>query len=143
MWHSKKFLLATVLAIVVLLGSIGGVALAQTGTGDDSQPAAQHEALLNRVCAIYEENTGVAINSEELENAFTQARDEMQAAAMEDRLAKMVENGVIDEAQAQELQEWLESKPDVAIPFTPGFSGHGMPRGFGGFPGGDAPEPTE
>jgi hypothetical protein len=129
MWRSKKFIIITVLAAVVLAGSLGGIVLAND---DENQPEAQHAALLERVCEIYEENTGTAIEADELQNAFAEAQSEMQTAAMEARLAKMVENGVIDETQAQELQEWLESRPDVDVPGVLGLGGHGMHRGFGG-----------
>ena len=147
MWRSKKFLLAMVLAVVVLLGSIGGVALAQTGT-DDSQPLAQHEALLDKVCVIYEQNTGVAINSEELQKAFAQARSETQDEALDNYLKRLVDEGKITQEQADQYKTWLESKPDVDVPLAPGFPGHDMPRGFGGpgggFPGWcEPPQPTE
>ena len=144
MWRSKKFLLVTVLAVVVLAGSIGGVALAQSG--DDSQPLAQHEAMLEKVCAIYEENTGIAINSEELQKAFAQARSEMQDEALDSYLQSLVDEGKITQEQADQYKVWLESKPEVDVPLAPGFPGHDMPRGFGGpggFPGGDVPQPEE
>ena len=59
---------------MVLVGSITGVVLAQTGNGDDSQAKAGPEALLGRVCEVYEENTGVAIDSQELEKAFARPK---------------------------------------------------------------------
>jgi len=135
MWRSKKFLLVTVLAAVVLLGSLGGVAFAQTGNSNNStQPAAQHQALLDKVCAIYEQNTGVAIKSEELQKAFDQARSEMQDEALNSHLQNLVDQGKITQEQADQYKAWLKSKPNVDIPFAPGFPGHGMPRGFGGPP---------
>jgi hypothetical protein len=134
MWSTKKFIIIMVVAAVLAIVSVGGVVLAQgNGDGDETQPEAQHTALLERVCEIYEDNTGTAINADDLQTALTQAQSEMQAAALEARLAKMVENGVIDEAQAKELQDWWQSRPDV--PVVPGFAGQGMFRGFGG-PGG-------
>jgi hypothetical protein len=134
MWRSKKFIIVTVLTTVVLVSSIGGVVLAHSGNGDENQPEARHAALLDRICEIYEENTGIAINADKLQKAFAQAQSEMQAAAMEDRLAKMVESGVIDETQAQELQEWWESRPED-LPFGLGLRGHGMFPGMSGPPG--------
>jgi hypothetical protein len=146
MWRSKKFLLITVLAVVALAGSIGGVALAQSGDGDNSQPVAQHQALLDKVCAIYEENTGTAIDSGELQKAFDQARSEMRDEALNSYLQKLVDEGKITQEQADQYKAWLKSKPEVDIPLAPGF-GLGMHRGFGGggdFPGwGEAPQPTE
>jgi hypothetical protein len=147
MWRSKKFLLVTVLAAVVLLGSLGGVAFAQTGNSDNStQPAAQHQALLAKVCAIYEQNTGVAINSDELQKAFDQARSETMAEARDKYLQSLVDQGKITQEQADQYKAWLESKPTVPI-LAPGFSGHDMHPGFGGhgggFPGWCGPQPTE
>ena len=136
MWRSKKFIVIAVLAAVVLAGSIGGIVLA-ADNGDDNQPGAKYGALLDRVFEIYEQKTGVAIDQEVLKDAFAQAQSEMRATAMEARLAKMIENGVIDEAQAEELQEWWESRPED-VPFRPdlrgsgGFRGMGGMRGFGG-----------
>jgi len=146
MWRSKKFLLATALSVAVLLGGIGGVALAQSGNGDSDQPVAQHEVLLDKVCAIYEENTGTAINSEELQKAFDQARDEVQDEALNSYLQNLVDEGKITQEEADQYKTWLESKPEVDMPLAPGFPGLGMHRGFGGpggFPGGEAPQPTE
>ena len=136
MRRSKKFIVITVLAAVVLAGSIGGVVLA-ADNGDDSQPRVKYGVLLDRVCEIYKQNTGEAIDADELQKACAEVQSEMRAAAMEARLAKMVENGVIDESQAEELQEWWESRPED-VPFGPGlhgpsgFRGMGGMRGFGG-----------
>jgi hypothetical protein len=132
MWRSKKFIIIAVLAVVVLAGSIGGVALAQT-SNDNNQPAAQQQTLLDKVCAIYEQNTGVAIDSGELQKAFDQARSEMRDEALNNYLQGLVDKGKMTQEQADQYKAWLESKPDV--PFAPGFFGHGMHRGFGG-PGG-------
>jgi hypothetical protein len=142
MWRTKKFIIVTVLAIVALVGSIGGVVLAQEN-GDEDGPAAKFGEFIDKVCEIYEENTDDAIDADELQKAIAEAQSEMQAAAMEAHLAEMVENGVIDETQAEELQEWWASRPDV--PVVPGLGGHGMHRGFGeprfGFGGGFGPPP--
>jgi len=132
MWSTKKFIIAMAIAAVLAIVSVGGVVLAQdNGDEDGTQPEAQHAALLEKVCAIYEDNTGDDINPEALKEAIAQARSEMHSAAMEARLAKMVENGVLDETQAQELQEWWESRPED-LPFGPGLGGRGMRHGLGG-----------
>jgi hypothetical protein len=134
MWRSKKFIIVTVLAAVILTGSITGVALAQTGDEDNS-PQAQQEALLDKVCAIYEQNTGVAIDQEALRDAFAQVQSEMRTEAMNNYLQKLVEEDKITQEQADQYKAWLESRPDVPI-LAPGFSGQGMHRGFcepGGF----------
>jgi hypothetical protein len=136
MWSSKKFIIIMVVAAVLAIGSIGGIVLAQ-GNGDEgvNQPEAQQATLLERVCEIYQDNTGTAINADDLQSAFAQAQSEVQAAALQNYLQNLVDNGKITQEQAQALQEWWQSRPDV--PVVPGFAGRGMmQRGFGGSCGG-------
>ena len=139
MWRSKKFIIAVSVA-VLLAGSIGGVVLA-TDNGNDSQPEARHGQFMDRVCAIYEQNTGIAIDQEALKEAFAQAASEMRAEAMQnrpeigpeamqDRLQKLVDEGKITQEQIDALQEWWDSRPDVTFGFGP--PGHGKFRGMGG-----------
>jgi hypothetical protein len=115
MRRSKKFIMVTALAAVVLVSSITGVVLAQNG--DYSQPEARHEALLERVCEIYQQNTGVAIDSEALKDAFAQARSEMRAEALQNRLQALVDEGTITQDEADQWTEWWESKPDDPVRF--------------------------
>jgi len=136
MWRSKKFIIAMVLAAIVTVGSIGGIALA-ADNGEASQPQAQQEALLDKVCEIYEQNTGTAIDVQALQDAFAQAQSEMQSEALNNYLQNLVDQGKITQEQADQYKAWLESRPDVPI-LAPGFPDHGMHRGFGG-PGGGFP----
>jgi hypothetical protein len=142
MRRSRKFIILTVLGAIVLVGSITGVVLAQNGDG--SQPEAGPGALLEKVCEVYEENTGVAIDSQELEKAFAQAQSEMQAEALQNRLQSLVDEGKITQEQADQYLEWWQSKPDVPAGFgfrgDAGFPGMGGPRGWGGL---CAPQPSE
>ena len=136
MWRSKKFIIVAVLTAVVLVGSIGGIVLA-ADNGDDSQPAARYQALLDRVCEIYQEKTGVTIDQEALKDAFAQAKGEMRAEALQNRLQSLVDEGQITQEQADEYLEWQQSRPDVPVQF--GFRGHVGFRGMGGMRGFGAP----
>jgi len=144
MWRSKKFVVIGLLAIVVLAGSIGGVALAQSGEGEDDSPQVRHEAMLDRVCEIYNEaNPDATIDPDALKDAFAQAGEEQlaeakakMAEAREAFRQKLIDEGKVTQEQLDEFDAWIESRPDVTIPF--GFEGRdSMPRlgGFGG-PGG-------
>jgi hypothetical protein len=136
----KKPLIITLIAIAATIGITTGLVFAQD-EGDATQPGAQHEAILERVCQIYEDNTGVAIDAQELQDAFAQAQDEMMAEAMQNHLDKLVEEGVITQDQADQLKEWWEAKPEISLPgrpmlrggpggrFGPGPGGFGFPRG--------------
>ena len=144
MTRSKKFVLVTLLATVALVGSISGVVAAQNG--DDSQPNAANQTanqtvnqtLLDRVCEIYQENTGVAIDPQALEDAFAQAQSEKLQEALDSRLQYLVDQGKITQGEADQYKEWWQSRPDV--PLGLGFGGHGGLRGWGGL---CAPPPAE
>jgi len=127
MWRGKKVMVIA-LAAVLLVGSSVGVVAAQNG--DDSQPNAANQTLLDRVCEIYEENTGTTVDQQALQDAFAQARSEIQAEAMQNRLANLVEQGRITQDEADQYLEWWQSRPDVPVRF--GFRGMGGPLGWGG-----------
>ena len=134
MWRRKKFILVGLLAAVVLVGSIGGVAFAQTENGDASQPEAQkYEVLLDRICEIYQEKTGVTINQEALKDAFAQAQNEMSIEALKARLQSLVEQGRITQDEADQYLQWQQARPDVPFGFS--FKGRGGIRGMGGMGG--------
>jgi hypothetical protein len=146
MWRSKKFIIIAVLAAVIITGSISGVVLA-ADNGDNNQPGADNGALLDRVCAIYEQNTGTAIDAQALKEAFVQAQDEMRTEALDNFLQKLVDEGKITQEEADQYQAWLEARPKLDIPILPGLAGGGMHRGPGGpcgeFPGGGEPPAGE
>ena len=141
MRRSKKFIIAGVLAAVLLVGSVGGIALAQTGDEEDTQP----QTLMARVADI------LGIDQQTLEDAFAQAKSEMRDEALDNYLNGLVEEGTITQDEAdqyrswwqarpdmepfrQQLREWGEARPNVPLPERTGgrcFPG-GMKRG-GGF----------
>jgi hypothetical protein len=128
MWRSRKWIIAALLAAVILAGSIGGVVLA-ANNGDNGEAESASETLLDRVTKILVED-GVNITTEQLKDAFTQAQREMQTEALQNRLQALVEEGKIEQSEADAYLEWWLEKPDV--PFGLGFHG---PEGFGGMHG--------
>lgn len=146
MKRSKKFVLMTILAAVVLIGGIGGsIALADEEDDVTSRPAALCGGpQMDRVCELYEASTGVAIDREELEKAFAEARSEacpdgwggwqkrgeVDPEAMNARLQELLDQGKINQEQFDAMQDRIEAMPDGMPAF--GFRGHGGMRGFGG-----------
>jgi hypothetical protein len=129
MWRRKKFIAIVLATVLVVGGSVGVVLAADDGDGNGSPPEAQHVALLDKVCAIYEENTDATIDPQALQDAFAQARSEMRDEALKKRLEHMEEQGRITEGEAGEYLEWWQSKPDVPLRF--GFKCHSRLGGWG------------
>jgi hypothetical protein len=135
MWRSKKFIIIAILTVVVLGAILGGYAIAQANDENanqsDNQTPNNFSTLLDKVAAIYQQNTGTNIDSQELSKAFTQAQKEIRDEALDKYLNSLAEKGKITQDQAKQYKDWLNSKPDVQI--GPGFKGG--PRGFGRFGG--------
>jgi hypothetical protein len=132
MWRNKKVILLAALATALLIGSIAGVTLAQTGSSDESQSDTQYGAFLEKVSEIYQENTGVAIDVQQLKTAFAQAQTEMQNEALQSWLQNLVSEGKITQEQADQYLQWWQSRPDTLLPNTPLLE----PRGGAGMMGG-------
>ena len=142
MWRSKKFIIAVVLALLTVVGGTSAAVLAASN-GDDNQP----KTLLARVAEI------LGIDQQKVEDAFAQAQSEMQDEALDNYLQNLIDEGKITQEEAdqyktwwqskpdmgplqQQLEEWQQAKPDIAIPGPmgrtsgPGFYG-GMNWGRG------------
>ena len=101
MWRSKRFILVTLLMVAVLVGSIGGIALAENG--DDSQP----KTLLARVAEI------LGIDQQKVEDAFSQAQSEMRDEALDSYLQNLVKEGKITQEEADQYKAWWQARPDI------------------------------
>jgi hypothetical protein len=115
-WKSKKVVLLAALAIAAITGSVvAGVSLAQSGNGNDTQANTRYEELLNKVATIYQQNTGVTIDPQQLKTAFTQAQNQMQTEALQTWLQNLVTQGKITQAQADQYLQWWQSWPDTPL----------------------------
>jgi hypothetical protein len=130
----KKIILSVVLSTAAVVGITTGIVFAED-ENDAAQPGARQEALFKRVCDIYQEEWGVELDPEKLQDAFAEAKEEMMTAAMEGRLDKLVEEGVITSEEAQQFKDWLAARPETSLPRRPMFRG-GFGGRFGPRPGG-------
>jgi hypothetical protein len=118
MWRSKKFIIIAVLTVLVLGGTLGGVAIAQADDqNNDTTPTATTNvsSFLEKVAEIYQNNTGVAIDPEALQQAITEARQAIRDEALDNYLDKLVADGTITQEQADEFRAWLDAKPSLPI----------------------------
>ena len=134
--RKRKWFIPVVLASALLIaGTVGGALVAaadsSSTTADQNQIIDRYQALLDRACAIYQENTGVAIDSEELKDALDQAHGELQQEALETRLQNLVDEGTITQEEADQYLEWWQSRPDIEAPL-PGLGGPGHGAGMMG-----------
>jgi hypothetical protein len=132
----RKWFIPVVVASVLLIGGVtGGLVVAannsssNTTAGNQTQATGQYQALLDRVCAIYEEKTGVAIDSGQLKDALEQARSEMQDEALQNWLQNLVDKGKITQGEADQYLKWWQSRPDIELPL-PGLGGCGHEGGM-------------
>ncbi|MFC1955562.1 hypothetical protein ACFLWZ_03385 [Chloroflexota bacterium] len=112
MWRSKKLIIGILLGIVVVGGSVGGAVLANSGN-DDANPGEHIKTLLERVCEIYKEKTGIAMDQEALQESLRQARSEMAIEGCESNLKPPINRGGITEKEVDRLEKWQERKQDL------------------------------
>ena len=55
------------------------------------------------------------VDQQELEAAFKQAQREMRGDALDTRLQELIADGTLTQQQANELEAWLEARPDVPV----------------------------
>jgi hypothetical protein len=120
MLKKRKFLIVGILAGVLLVGTVAGVAIAQTST---TPPAAKPvDPMMSRVASI------LGIDQQKLEDAFAQAKREAADSALDARLKQMVDAGKITQAQADQYKSWWSSRPEN----VPGIGPLGPMGKFGG-----------
>ena len=135
----KWFIPVVVASALLIAGTVGGTLVAASDssstTDDQNQITDRYQELLDRAYAIYQENTGVAIDSEQWKDARDQAQAELQEEALKTRLQELVDEGSMTQEEADSYLEWWQSRPDIEAPLPglggPGHGG-GMMRG-GGF----------
>lgn len=139
MWKNKKVVILAAVAVAVLIaGVVAGVTLAQSGNGNgnETQANTRYQELLNKVATIYQQNTGVTIDPQQLETAFTQAQEQMQNEALQTWLQNLVTQGKMTQTQADQYLQWWQSRPNTPLLGLP--RGEGMMLGRGhGFWGGN------
>jgi hypothetical protein len=131
--RKRKWFISVVMSIVLIGGIAGGVMVAaddsSSNVDQQSQPLDRYQLLFDRACAIYQENTGVAIDSEQLKDALDQVQSELWDEALESKLQNLVKDGKMTQEEADNYLEWWQSRPDLEVPL-PGLGGPGCGGGM-------------
>ena len=117
----KRWLVVTLLVAFAAIAAAGGAALAQEEPEEGSPP---HRGFAERGADI------LGLETVHLQAAFDEAKKDMKAEALDRRLARLVEAGLITEAQADEYRQWINSRPDF-LPLERSkkrFGGHAFGR---------------
>ncbi|MBI2866510.1 MAG: hypothetical protein HYX99_04045 [Chloroflexi bacterium] len=134
----RHWLFWTLLVTALAFGITGGTVLAQ---GEGTDTGSPFKSFASRVAAI------LGLDEAQVQDAFKQAAREMEDEALQKKLGHMVEQGRITQEQADQYQDWYQSRPETLSPGLP----FGGPRFFGGgmrgwhdmgFKHGLAPAPT-
>ena len=122
--NTRRWLYALILTGLLVIGITGGAVLAHGGGENGDSPV---NSFASRVAGFL----GLGLTEAQVQDAFDQARAEMQDEAIQHKLDKMVENGRLTQEEADEYKEWYDSRPDT---LTQGFGGRKFRfgRGFGG-----------
>ena len=112
------FLIGTAVSVVAVVGAFAGLAAAQSNDDDgDSQ------TFVERVAAV------LGIESDDLESAMQQVKEEMRSEHRDAKFAELVENGTLTQDEADAIKGWQDLKPEIEFSFG-GEDGDGK-RGWG------------
>ena len=112
------FVIGTAVSVVAVVGAFAGLAAAQSGDDDGDR-----QTFTERVAAI------LGIEADDLESAMQQVKEEIQTERRDAKFAELVENGTLTQEEADAIEEWQASKPEVEFNFD-GEDGDGK-RGWG------------
>lgn len=98
----RKIMLGASAGLIGVL-AIAGAVFAQEGPGDGNPG----DSIKDRVAEI------LGIDREDLDSAMKTARDEYRDAKQDEKLAELVAQGVITQEQADEIDAWEDSRPEV------------------------------
>ena len=131
MLRKRWFYVVLVTGLLVIGGTVGTVlAFHNEGRGHVSGQLhgyAEEEGFVSRVATI------LGLEESQVQEAFQQAARETQDEAIQRKLDWAVENGHLAREEADELKEWLDSRPEVIGPgFSWGNKHHSFHRGFRG-----------
>ncbi|HUU63473.1 MAG TPA: hypothetical protein VMX96_06100 [Dehalococcoidia bacterium] len=113
-----KYGIIAIVAVVALSAGITAVVSAQSPEAEVGSDTGPGQIFLSKVADILESD------EEELADAFKQARQEMCEEMQKQRLQSMLEEGLITAEEAEQIQDWWDSRPEAMQQLGP--PGHHM-----------------
>ena len=113
----RKIMLGATAGLIGAL-AIAGAAFADGGPADGTRG----DSIKDRVAEI------LGIDREDLDSAMKTARDEYRDAKQEEKLANLVEQEVITQTQADEIDAWRDAGPDALDQLK--LTGRGLAHGM-------------
>ena len=113
-------LVGTAVTVLAAVGVFAGVIAAQSN--DDGG----RHSFLERVASI------LGIDSESVESAFEQAKEELHTERVDAKFAGLVEDGTLTQEEADAIKAWQESKPEIEFNFGDKDGDGDGKRGWGG-----------
>ena len=104
----RRWVWVSILAATLMLGILGtgAAVLAQSDGGSTEESTKQ--SLASRLAAIL----GLGLDEATVQSALDQAKREIGDERLEKKLSRLVEKGVLTEAQKQEYLDWYNSRPE-------------------------------
>jgi len=102
-----KFGLIALVAIIALGVGITAVVSAESPEGEAGSAGGPRQVFLGKVAAT------LGLGEDQVADAFVQARQEMREECQQQRLQTAIEEGLITEQEAEQIREWLDSRPEA------------------------------
>lgn len=102
-----KFGLIAIAALTALSVGLTAVSFADSPEADTSSDGGLRQVFISKVAGI------LGLEEEQVASAFIQARQEMREEFQQQRLQSAIDEGLITEAEAEQIQEWWDSRPQA------------------------------
>jgi len=113
----KKYMkvgLIALAAVTALSFGFTAIAAAQSTDGGVTYNEGPRQMFVGKLADILE------LEEEQVSDAMQQARQEMMGECQQQRLQNALDEGLITDAEAEQIQEWWDSRPEAQQQLGPG-----------------------
>ena len=102
-----KFGLIAIVALVALSVGLTAMSFADSPEVDTDTDGGPRQVFISKVAGI------LGLEEEQVADAFSQARQEMREEFQQQRLQTAIEEGLITDEEAEQIQGWWDSRPEA------------------------------